>query len=115
MRLADMLYASHPLDLPLDTLGNFYNLQFSAVTICLSAELPDHLHELLVVSGDEHATPIQTWLSWPRRLRPIRAEVWFLERLLLPQLSQPKKSLVAQAKPAVPVGSITRIDDDLSH
>jgi len=89
MDLAHMLHPANLLDLPLDIMRNGYNPQFRTVTVGLSAEFLHHLHELLIVSGDELATPIQTRLSWSRPFGPVRTKVWFLERLPLAQVSQP--------------------------
>jgi len=63
MDLAHMLHPANLLDLPLDIMRNGYNPQFRTVTVGRSAEFLHHLHELLIVSGDELATPIQTRLS----------------------------------------------------
>lgn len=109
-----MLHAANLVNHPVDLIRNFYNLQFGAVTVGLRAEFLHHLHELLIVSGDELATPIQTRLSWSRPLGPVRTTVWFLERLPLAQVSQPQKRPVTEAKPSAALITVARIDDDLS-
>ena len=110
-----MLHAANLLDLPVDIMWNLNNLQFRTVTVGLRAEFLHHLHEVLIVSGDQLATPIQTRLSWSRPLGPVRTKVWFLERLPLAQVSQPQKRPVTEAKPSAVLISVARIDDDLSH
>jgi hypothetical protein len=63
MDLAHMLHPANLLDLPLDIVRNLHNFQFCAVAVRFSSELLHNLYQLLIVSGDELATPIQTRLS----------------------------------------------------
>src|SRR5207247_10778701 len=89
MSFAHVLHSANLLDLPLDIMRNCDNLQVRTVTVGLSAEFLHHLYELLIVSGDEHTTPIQTRLSWSRPLGPLRTNAWFLPRHSLSPVSPP--------------------------
>ena len=115
MDLAHMFHAANLLNHPVNLIRNFHNLQFGAMTVGLPAEFLHHLHELLIVSGDQLATSIQTRLSWSRPLGPVRTKVRFLERLPLAQVSQPQKRPVTEAKTSAALITVARIDDDLPH
>lgn len=50
------------LDFPFHFRRNFYDLQFCTVTICLGAQLFHHPHQVLIISGNEAATLVQSRL-----------------------------------------------------
>jgi len=83
MDLAHMLRPASLLDFPLDIMRNLHNLQFCAVAVRFRSELLHNLHQLLIVSGDDNATPIQTGLPWSSPTGPVFAGVSFLECIAL--------------------------------
>src|SRR6185503_8082954 len=68
------------------------------------------LGQLQVIARDHLSALIKARLVWRCRLRPIGAEIYLRERILLTQLTQSKKRLMTQAKLIVAF-----IDHNLLH
>src|SRR5580765_3501800 len=73
----------------------------------------EFLHDLgqpQIIAWDEFSALIEARLIRRCRLRPVGAEIRFLKRVLLAQLTQPQKRLMTHAKTVV-----TLIDHNLFH